>query len=111
MLSRGNASERKTMNKEKVYGYLSAYCCGKERVIPSLKLERSLKLSGNEIRKQINALRRESIPIASSGEGYFYAETAAEVYATIRSLQKMRSGLDAAIGGLEMALEKFGESH
>lgn len=41
--------------------------------------------------------------------GYYYAETAAEVYATIRSLEKMRSGLDAAISGLERALEKFGE--
>lgn len=30
-------------------------------------------------------------------------------YATIRSLEKMRSGLDAAISGLERALEKFGE--
>ena len=28
-------------------------------------------------------------------------------YDTIRGLQKMRSGLDAAISGLERALEKF----
>ena len=39
--------------------------------------------------------------------GYYFAETAAEVYDTIRGLQKMRSGLDAAISGLERALEKF----
>ena len=37
----------------------------------------------------------------------YFAETAAEVYDTIRGLQKMRSGLDAAISGLERALEKF----
>ena len=54
-------------------------------------------------------LRREGDPIASSGNGYFYAENAAEVYATIRSLKKMRRGLDAAIEGLEMALARFGE--
>ena len=69
-----------------------------------------LDVSGNELRKQVNALRREGVPIASSGEGYFYAENAAEIYATIRSLQKMRQGLDTAIAGLEQALEKFGES-
>lgn len=96
------------MNKEKVYGYLSAYCIGRKRVTSSQALEKMLNLSGNELRKQINALRREGVPIASNSEGYFCAENAAEVYATIRSLQKMRRGLDAAIAGLEQAMEKFG---
>ena len=50
-----------------------------------------------------------STACAADQRGYYYAETAAEVYATIRSLEKMRSGLDAAISGLERALEKFGE--
>lgn len=98
------------MNKEKVYGYLCAYCIGRKRVTSSQTLENVLNLSGNELRKQINALRREAIPIASNGAGYFYAENAADIYATIRSLQKMRRGLDAAIEGLEQALEKFGGS-
>lgn len=97
------------MNKEKVYGYLCAYCIGRKHVTSSQTLEKMLNLSGNELRKQVNALRREGVPIASSSEGYFCAENAAEVYATIRSLQKMRRGLDAAIAGLEQALEKFGD--
>ncbi len=96
------------MNKEKVYGYLCAYCIGRKRVISSQALEKMLNLSGNELRKQVNALRREGIPIASNSAGYFYAENAADIYATIRSLQKMRRGLDAAIEGLEKAMEKFG---
>lgn len=96
------------MNKDIVCAYLDANCAGKKKVIPSQRLEQELNMSGNEIRKQINALRREAVPIASNGGGYFYAENAAEVYATIRSLQKMRRGLDAAIAGLEQALEKFG---
>ena len=98
------------MNKEKVFGYLCAYCCGRKHAASSQTLEKKLDVSGNELRKQVNALRREGVPIASSGEGYFYAENAAEIYATIRSLQKMRQGLDTAIAGLEQALEKFGES-
>lgn len=98
------------MNKEKVYGYLSAYCIGRKRAASSQALEKVLDMSGNELRKQINALRREAIPIASNSEGYFYAENAADIYVTIRSLQKMRGGLDAAIEGLEKALEKFGGS-
>ena len=98
------------MNKEKVYGYLCAYCIGRKHVTSSQALEKVLDMSGNELRKQINALRREGIPIASNSAGYFYAENVADLYATIRSLQKMRRGLDSAIEGLEKALEKFGGS-
>ena len=98
------------MNKEKVYGYLCAYCIGRKHVTSSQTLEKMLNLSGNELRKQVNALRREGIPIASNSAGYFYAKNAADLYATIRSLQKMRRGLDSAIEGLEKALEKFGGS-
>ena len=98
------------MNKQNVYASLEGNCRGRRRSITSRRLEQKLNLSGNAIRKQVNALRREGLPIASSGDGYFYAENAAEVYATIRSLKKMRRGLDAAIEGLEMALARFGES-
>ena len=97
------------MNKESVYAYLEGSCRGRRRAVSSQRLEQKLNLSGNAIRKQVNALRREGEPIASSGNGYFYAENAAEVYATIRSLKKMRRGLDAAIEGLEMALARFGD--
>ena len=97
------------MNKESVYAYLEGSCRGRRRAVSSQRLEQKLNLSGNAIRKQVNTLRRDGEPIASSGKGYFYAENADEVYATIRSLKKMRRGLDAAIEGLEMALARFGE--
>lgn len=54
-------------------------------------------------------LRRKGIPVGSDRGGYFYAVTAGEVYATIRQLKAMSSGLEAAIRGLEQALEYFGE--
>lgn len=78
-------------------------------MVGSRELERALGISGNELRRKINRLRQEAVPIAADRRGYYYAETAAEVYATIRSLEKMRSGLDAAISGLERALENFGK--
>ena len=60
-----------------------------------------------ELRKAVNHLRQECKPIASGQDGYFYAQTAGKVYATIRNLKKMRAGLDAAIQGLEQALDNF----
>lgn len=97
------------MTKETVARYLENGCMGRKNVVSSRELERALGISGNELRRKINRLRQEAVPIAADRWGYYYAETAAEVYATIRSLEKMRSGLDAAISGLERALENFGK--
>ena len=97
------------MTKETIALYLENGFKGRRNVISSRELERVLGISGNELRRKINRLRQEAVAIAADRRGYYYAETAAEVYATIRSLEKMRSGLDAAISGLERALENFGK--
>ncbi len=97
------------MTNETIARYLEIGCKGRANVVCSRELERALSISGNELRRRINRLRRDTVPIAADQRGYYYAETAAEVYDTIRNLQKMRGGLDAAISGLERALEKFGE--
>ncbi len=73
------------------------------------ELERVLNLSGTDLRKLVNRLRRRGVPIASDRSGYFYAVTAGEVYSTIRQLRQMAAGLEKAIAGLEDSLEKFGE--
>ena len=84
-----------------------------KQVLPLRKLyamvEQKLSMGGSDLRKRINRLRRKGVPIASSREGYFYAATAGEVYATIRLLREMTAGLESAIRGLEAALESFGE--
>ena len=98
------------MKKEELQDYLFRQCKGRERSVSGRQLERTLRTSENELRKQVNRLRRESIPIASDRSGYFYAATAGEVYSTIQSLKKMRSGLDTAITGLEQALDAFPSS-
>ena len=94
------------MTKETVALYLENGFKGRRNVISSRELERVLGISRNELRR-VNRLRQDTVPIAADQRGYYFAETAAEVYDTIRGLQKMRSGLDAAISGLERALEKF----
>lgn len=98
------------MRQEQLLAYLKGACRGRRLTVPGAELERVLHLSGTDLRKLVNRLRRDGVPIGSSRDGYFYAGTAGEVYATIRQLQAMVRGLEAAIRGLESALEQFGEN-
>ena len=97
------------MNDETLRAYLKTNCNGKSRLIAGSALEQQLHINGSDLRKRISRLRRKGVPIASSREGYFYAATAGEVYATIRLLREMAEGLESSIHGLEAALEAFGE--
>ena len=101
------------MNREeRLLAYLEGACSGRDYRVGGKELERTLNLSGTELRKLVNRLRQQNKPIASDQTGYFYAQTAGEVYATIQNptiqnLKKMRAGLDAAIRGLERSLDDF----
>jgi biotin operon repressor len=102
------------MREEKLVVYLKNYCYGREKAVRSAELERILDISGTDLRKLINRLRRKGVPIGSCPEGYYYARTAGEVYSTIRQLRGMVNGLEAAIHGLEQSLDAFepgGDSH
>ena len=97
------------MREERLLNYLKGACPGRKYRVSGADLERALGISGTDLRKQVNRLRRQGIPIGSDRQGYFYAATAGEVYATIRQLRQMVAGLEKAIAGLEGALERFGE--
>ena len=95
------------MKEERILEYLKALCSGRSRAKKSPEIECALGISSNELRKYINRLRRKGIPIGSGRNGYFYAVTAGEVYATICQLRVMEQGLKGAIIGLECALNDF----
>ncbi len=97
------------MKQEELLAYLKGACNGRQHTVRGAELEKALSLSGTDLRKLVNRLRRSGVPIASSRSGYFYARTAGEIYSTIRQLRLMVRGLEAAIRGLENALEKFEE--
>ena len=96
------------MREERLLAYLKGACIGKRCRVSGLEIERVLGISGADLRKLVNRMRRKGIPIASDQCGYYYAATAGEVYATICQLQGMVKGLEAAIHGLEQALNHFG---
>lgn len=97
------------MKEEQINAYLKANCFGKKKAVKGARLAQIIHTGEKEIQKAVARLRRKGIPIASGMEGYFYASTAGEVYATIRQLREMEKGLQLSIRGLEDALERFGE--
>ena len=101
------APERSYLWKKNGWGeYLRRYHFGQFNATTSRELELSFGIKGIEVRHLVNQLRRDGIPIASNGNGYFYAATDQEVRATIAHLTRRISGISAAIRGLNRTLEK-----
>lgn len=96
------------MTNEYLCSFLKGNHAGQRRTIGGRMLAAKMQISENELRRRINRLRQQGVPIASSQAGYFYAINAGEVYETIRSLRRMAAGLEAAVKGLESALRQFG---
>lgn len=85
------------MNEEKLAQYLKLCCKGRANTKRSDEIERAVGLSGNELRKLVNRMRRRGVPIGSSRRGYFYAVTAGDVYSTIRQLREATKRLEDAV--------------
>lgn len=98
------------MHKEQLAEYLWRYHHGAENAVKSKRLEIKFCVSGKELRDQVNALRRDGIPIATDQSGYFYAKTETEVRVTIRHMRNRISGISAAILGLRRSLAAFDDT-
>ncbi len=97
------------MKREELASFLRVKCRGKKNAMSAERIMAETRTHRTVLREQVNKLRQEGVPIASGREGYFYAETAGDVYATIRNLKKLQAGIDKAVAGLENALAGFGE--
>ena len=95
------------MREELFAGYLKKNCAGRRKIMSGRALEKALHMSGNELRKQVNKLRRKGVPIASNQDGYFYAVSAGEVYATIKQLQKIVVKINALEGDMQKLTDDF----
>lgn len=63
------------MTKEIVALYLENGFKGRRNVISSRELERVLGISGNELRRRVNRLRQDTVPIAADQRGYYPGTT------------------------------------
>ena len=97
------------MREEQVRTYLRARASGRKRAIKAEKLSQALRIGEKELQKTAAKLRRNGVPIGSGPNGYYYAITAGDVYASIRHLREMEKGLQSSIRGLEESLEQFEE--
>lgn len=65
--------------------YLDLYHKGEANAVTSRELECAFRMRGSELRREINALRGDGIPICSFDGGYYYAATEEELRRTIGS--------------------------
>ena len=95
------------MDKDALLHYLKRKCTGQRNAASSPALEALFRVRGAALRKAVNTLRCEGHPICSGDEGYYYAETEAEVTATIRQLTSRISKIAGAKNGLVRAAERY----
>ena len=77
---------------------------GKGRI--SRELEAAFQIRGPDLRRLINSLRGDGVPICSSASGYYYAGTEEELRRTIRQLRSRIKKIAHAERGLTKALEQ-----
>ena len=90
--------------------HLKAYHRGEQGVVSSRVLEATFHIRGPDLRRAINRLRGAGIPICSSDQVYYYAETEEELERTIRQLRSRIKKIAHAERGLTRALEVFTDS-
>ena len=96
------------MKDEQLLAYLKANCAGRRNIRTRAQLQRSLNLSKDQLTNMVHRMRCKGMPIAGGPGGYFYAQNAGELHATIRWLEKMVQTLLKSISGLVKAMESYG---
>ena len=91
--------------------YLKTACTGEQAAVTSRTLEALFHIRGPDLRRAVNRLRGEGVPICSFDSGYYYAETEDELQRTVRQLRSRIRKIARAERGLTKALsELFGTS-
>ena len=97
---RGDMMDKKTAICE----FLKDFHTGREKAICSKELQRIFSLDGRNIRRKISKLRQEGYPICSDETGYYYADSQAEINATVGRLNGLVTSVSNAKTGLLYAI-------
>ena len=79
---------------------LKKYHTGKGKAVPSTELEQLFSLNGRNLRRKINRLRQDGVPICSDRSGYSFAANQEEVNATVFRLTGLVTKISNARTGL-----------
>ena len=90
--------------KKNIVEYLKLYGRGKDNAITSKTIEITFGMTGFALRRAINILRSEGVPICSGRRGYYYAETYDDIFETISDLRHRIERMECAIKGVEGAV-------
>lgn len=89
------------MDKRSEIGlYLKDHHTGSRNSIHSRELQRMFQIDGRNLRRKINRLRQDGVPICSDNTGYYYAETEKEVRDTVFRLNELSTKIGKAKDGL-----------
>lgn len=89
--------------------YLKENHQGKERAVSSSCLQKRLSISSRTIRKIVNQLRNDGVPICSDENGYYYAGDKEEVLNSIYQMTSRIREIARAKNGLVRSLDSFPE--
>ena len=82
---------------------------GKQKAITSKEIENAFQCKGTEVRKIVNELRSNGVPICSLPIGYYYAETKSEIKDTLAHLESRIKKIEKAKEGMEETLKTYDE--
>ena len=80
--------------------YLMQYHTGMGNAVYSRELERRFSIDGRNLRRKISALRMDGFPICSGDTGYYFADSQAEINATIGRLNELVTKVSNSRNGL-----------
>lgn len=86
--------------------YLQQHYRGKENAVKSNILESQFGCKGADIRRMVNDLRCQGVPICSGRTGYYYAADKNEVASTVANLNGRIDKIQAAKTGLLNAIRE-----
>ena len=95
--------------KEKFERFMCDEHKGRRKAITSKEIENDFQCKGTEVRKIVNELRSNGVPICSLPIGYYYAETKSEIKDTLAHLESRIKKIEKAKEGMEETLKTYDE--
>ena len=86
--------------------YLSKYHTDETSALKNRDLRTLFNLTERQVRRVVNELRRDGVPICSSSEGYWYSSDRADIVKTLNRMEAQKNNMELSIAGLRGLLQE-----